>query len=171
MAQGENYFHQWKIYDNLSIKLNLIENEIHFLDDQAKEYVLKTPARQVVLTDLVANKSYTFIQTVTPCHKNEKMWYQVLDTGKVWLLKAEVKQITEFKAYGSATMEEKITSSISYYLYTLSDCTPLKDPRDLWEKLDKRMPGFSEKPTSRGSGKKAEEAMIQLSRSYNEKAF
>jgi hypothetical protein len=159
-----------KTYDNLSLKLNLVENEIHYLDDQAVEFLLKTPARLVVLTDLLYNKSYTFIQTSTPCHKNEKTWYQVLDTGNVWLIKAEVKQIIEIKPYGSATMEEKVTSSISYYLYTPAECTQLKNPRDLWEKLDKRLPGFSEKPASKGSGKKTEETLIQLSRIYNKKA-
>jgi hypothetical protein len=159
-----------KIYDNLSLKLNLVENEIHYLDDQSAEYILKTPTRLMVLTDFINKKTYTFIQTSTPCHKNEKTWYQVLDTGKVWLLKSEVKQIITLKAYGSAIMEEKVTSSISYYLYTPAECIQLKDPLDLWEKLDARRPGFSEKPATRVSGKKTEEALKQLSRLFNEKA-
>jgi hypothetical protein len=168
--KGKFYSADGKVYDNLALKIDLAENEIYFLNDQSQEMILKTPVKQIILSNIVTGQSFTFIKTDQLCQSNPRTWFQVLDTGKALLLKSQPKQVTEYKPYGSATTEEKITSSVYYFLLYKQECSALKSAQDLWEKLDKEMPGFTEKTAAKGSVKKSEEELIRLTRLFNEKA-
>jgi len=160
-----------KIYDNLSLKLDLLENDIYYLNDQTQELILKTPVSKIILSNLVTGQSFTFIKTDELCQTTPKTWFQVLDTGKACLLKSQPKQITEHKPYGSSVLEEKITSSVYYFLLYNQDCFTIKSAGELWEKLNDQIPGFSEKTKVKGPVKKSEEELIRLTAEFNKKAL
>ena len=159
-----------RIYDNLSLKLDLVEDDIHFLNDLSQEMILNTPVSQLFLNNLVTGQSYTFIKTDKLCQSNSNTWFQVLDTGKVWLLKTQSKQVIEHKPYGSSVTEETIISSVNYYLFSKQVCSPIKSAGELWEKLNEQLPGFEEKTKVKGQGKKTEEELIRLTGEFNKKA-
>ncbi len=160
-----------KLYDNLSLKLDLVENDIYFLNDQAKEMILKTPVKHLNLSNSMTGQSFTFIKTDLLCQSNPKTWFQVLDTGKAWLLKSQPKQVSELTTYGSAVTEEKIITGVYYYLLLKQDCFPIKSAQELWEKLNVKNPGFTEKTAVKGPAKKSEEELIRLTRRFNEKTL
>ena len=168
--KGKFYGSDGKVYDNLALKIDLVENEIYFLNDLSQEMILKTPAKQIILSNIVTGQSFTFIKTDQLCQSNPKTWYQVLDTGRALLIKSQPKQVTAYKPYGSAIMEEKITTSVYYFLLYKQACLAIKSAQDLWEKLNLEIPGFTEKTTAKGSLKKSEEELIRLARLFNEKA-
>ena len=168
--KGKFYSSDGKVYDNLALKIDLVENEIYFLNDQSQELILKTPVKQIILSNIVTGQSFTFIKTDQLCQTNPRTWFQVLDTGKALLLKSQPKQVTEYKPYGSATTEEKITTSINYYLLYKQECLTIKSAQELWEKLNVEMPGFTQKTTAKGPAKKSEEELIRLTHLFNEKA-
>lgn len=159
-----------RIYDNLSLKLDLVENDIYFLNDLSQEMILYTPVSQIILTNFVTNQSFTFIKTDKLCQSNSKIWFQVLDSGKAWLLKSQPKQVIEHKAYGSSVTEENIISNVNYYLFYNQGCYPIKTAIDLWEKLNEQLPGFEERTKVKGQGKKTEEELIRLTGQFNKKA-
>jgi len=159
-----------RIYDNLSLKLDLVENDIYFLNDLSQEMILYTPVSQIILTNFVTSQSFTFIRTDKLCQSNPKIWYQVLDSGKATLLKSQPKQVIEQKPYGSSVMEENIISNVYYYLFYNQGCYPIKTAGELWQKLNDLLPGFEEKTKVKGTGKKTEEELIRLTGQFNKKA-
>lgn len=159
-----------RTYDNLSLKLDLVGNDIHFLNDQSQEMILYTPVSQIILTNFVTGQSFTFIKKEKLCHTNSKIWFQVLDSGKALLLKSQPRQVIELKRYGSSVTEENIISSVYYYLFYNQVCYPINTAGELWEKLNEYLPGFEEKAKIKGSRKKTEDELIRLTGQFNKKA-
>lgn len=157
-----------KAYDNLSLKINLLDREIVFLNDQQQEIVLKNPVKEIVLTDLVRGVDYHFIRGNSACGQRPDELVEVLVQGRTQLLKIHVRVKTEVKPYGSATTEEKITASSRYFiLLDNGNCQAIKSPQELWTILDNQKPGFSEKP-AKSPAKKLEEELTRLTRSFNQ---
>ncbi len=158
-----------KIYDNLSLKLDLVEQDIYFLNEQSQEMKLITPVSQIILTNFVTSQSFSFIKTDILCQSNPKIWFRVLDTGIACLLKSQTKQVIELKPYGSSVSEENIISNVNYFLFYNQVCYPIKTAWELWEKLNDLLPGFEEKTKVKVSGKKTEEELIRLTGLFNKK--
>ncbi len=167
--KGKFFSTDGRTYDNLSLKLDLVGNDIHFLNDLAQEMILYTPVSKIILTNFVTGQSFTFIKTEKLCQANSKIWFQVLDSGKAWLLKSQTKQVIEHKPYGSSVSEENIISSVNYYLFYNQVCYPIKTAGELWEKLNDYLPGFEEKTKIKGSRKKTEDELIRLTVQFNKK--
>lgn len=122
-----------KQYGNIQSKLDLVANTVYFLDPEGREMIATTPIKEVMLIDSIRNKVYTFINSTfidseTPL---EAGWYQVLMPGKTPLLKKINKSISESKPYGSATTEQRINSSSSYYVLSNKSLAKVKKFKDL----------------------------------------
>lgn len=167
--KGKFYSSDGRVYDNLSLRIDLVENDIYYLNDQSQEMILKTPVRQIILSNILTSQTFTFIKMDQLCQSNSKIWFQVLDSGKAWLLKTQLKKIIEHKPYGSSVTEENIISNVNYYLFYNQVCYPIKTAIDLWEKLNDQLPGFEEKTKVKGTGKKTEEELIRLTGQFNKK--
>lgn len=157
-----------KTFDNLSLKVNLLENDIHFLGDKQEEMIMRENLRTVELTNVATGDTYFFYRPAKSCVQNPKTWFQVIDSGKVWLLKMDSRSVTEIKPYGSATTEEKIMATIRYYLLTGGDCRPVKSTQEAFEILSQLKPGFTEKPTGKSNPRKMEEDLKNLVGKYNQ---
>lgn len=121
-----------RLYDKIKLRLDLMDNTVHYKNDNGEELVATTPIRSVLLYDATSDKTLQFdhsdfITTTKP----ETGWYQLLDTGAAWLYKRHLKIIREEKPYGSATTEQHITTSYNYYVLINSVFTPIKKIKSL----------------------------------------
>lgn len=125
-----------KQYDNISLRLDLIDNTVHYMSTEGEELIATTPIKNIVFTDPVSEKKQfdhsDFIITIS---KIETGWYQLLDTGAVRLYKLHKKSIRENQPYGSATVEQHITTVYSYYVLINTVFTPLKKLKSLPDML------------------------------------
>src|SRR5215213_208755 len=115
LVEGTPYFREeWlngsvilsggRVYNNLSLKLDLYDNEVHYLDDKGVEYVASTPIKQVAITD--GNIEHVFLHSsVLPSNNfySKPTWYQRLSQDTVSLYKYFNKQLSESRPYGQAT--------------------------------------------------------------------
>jgi hypothetical protein len=103
-------------YKGISIKIDLLDNYVHYLDEKEKELLVTTPIKEIVLTDASGN-NYRFIhsssfENCTNATKNS--WYLWLSTGTVSLYKSFKKALSEMRPYGSATTEQRIKTTEKY---------------------------------------------------------
>ena len=157
-----------KVYENLSLKINLIDHEIIFLNDQQQEIILKNPVKEVVIEDILKKTEYRLLRGKESCGQKTDEFQELLVPGRAQLLKTHIRTLTTIKPYGSAIAEEKITASARYYL-VLDDgsCQPVKSAQELWSILESRKPGFAEKPGKTPS-KKMEEELVRLTLGFNQ---
>jgi hypothetical protein len=157
-----------KVYDKLSLKINLLDKEIIFLNDQQQEIILKNPVKEVLIEDILRKAEYRFIRGNAACGQKPDDFQELLVPGRTQLLKTHVRTLTTIKPYGSAVEEEKITATARYYLlFEDGICQPVKSTQELWSMMDSRKPGFAEKPGKTPS-KKMEEEIVRLTRSFNQ---
>jgi hypothetical protein len=128
-------------YKGVSIKLDLLDNSIHYTDAQGKEYIASTPINEIVLTDDAGN-NYKFVKASTlagvPNNIREN-WVLWLCSGKASLYKELVKNLSEQKPYGSATTEQRIRTSEKYFILHNNSFTEIKKIKDIPSVLsDKR---------------------------------
>jgi len=128
LVEGTPYFREeWlkgsvilsggRVYNNLSLKLDLYDNEVHYLDDKGVEYVASTPIKQVAITD--RNIEHVFLHSsVLPANNfySKPTWYLRLSQDTVSLYKYFNKQVSESKPYGQATAEQQIRTQDKYWV-------------------------------------------------------
>jgi hypothetical protein len=106
-------------YKNIDLKIDLLENTIHYLDDHQKEFVATTPVKEIVLTD-ASGDNYKFVHSSvfgnTVNASKKEGWYLWLSTGTASLYKTFVKDLSENKPYGSATTEQRIKTHEKYLI-------------------------------------------------------
>ena len=105
-------------YKNIKLKIDLLENSIHYLDDHEKEFVATTPVKEIVLTD-ASGSNYKFVQVsgfekIVNAAKDG--WYLWLSAGTASLYKSFKKDLSENRPYGSATTEQRITTIGKYLI-------------------------------------------------------
>jgi hypothetical protein len=117
---------------DVPIKLNLLENKVHFLDKNGKELISYSPIREVVITDDVSGENSRFVSS-TYLHSNppKSGWYQWLHSGDAALFKYINKDVSETKPYGSATVEQRIRTSEKYYVLYNNTFFLLKSLKDI----------------------------------------
>src|SRR4051812_13399266 len=119
-------------YKNISVKIDLYDNELHYLDPKNTEFIATSPVREVAIDDVPGN-SYRFVHTgfieqTTPIQK--KGWLLLMTSGTASLYKTFTKVISESKPYGSATTEQRMRTNESYLVYynnTLMEIKKIKD--------------------------------------------
>jgi len=129
LVEGTPYFQEeWmkgvliaytgQVYKNLQLKLDLLENEVHYQNEKGEELISITPIRQVLLAN-AAGDSFVFVHsstlpvTATPLKVG---WYQHLYEGPASLYKAYEKSMFETRPYNSASAEQHIKTKESYLL-------------------------------------------------------
>ncbi len=118
-----------KVYDKIKLRLDLMDNSVHYMSTEGEELVATTPIKTVFLYDAASQKEIRFDNSeilMTHSTIEKPGWYELLDTGTVRLYKRHNKSIRENKPYGSATTEQYITTSYSYYIFTNTVFTPVK---------------------------------------------
>jgi hypothetical protein len=163
--KGSVTLNQGKQYHNLSLKVNLLEGTVIFLNDKNVEIEITTPIKEVTLTDIMKGDVFRFIHSTFLCNTVGKSWYNLLDSGKVQLLRNEKRILVENKPYGSATIEQYIRNQPEYYILSNGQCFKVKNTTELYRKLTELKPGF--KTASTGNKSKVESDLVQLSQLFN----
>ena len=123
-----------KEYGPMLLKLDLLKNEVYYLDPSGKEMIATTPLQRIILIDTMHNLHYIFINSFSIPATNpdaENGWYQLLDNGKASIYKKLTKVITETRPYGSATTEQVINTSSRYFILYNNQLIRIKKFRDL----------------------------------------
>jgi len=119
-------------YKSKSVRLDLLDNKIHFLDDGGREMIASLDAKQIIFTDTSGNNFKFLYSSALPGDlKSVKHgWYLWLVTGKASLYKYFTKTLSEMRPYNSATYEQYIKTKASYlvlYNNALMEIKKLKD--------------------------------------------
>lgn len=101
---------------NVPAKLNLLENQVHYLDGKELERVATSPIKEIVLYDEARDELYRFVIAESISAEASKGWYLWLSTGRASLYKGLKKKLTEQKPYGSATTEQFINTRETYFI-------------------------------------------------------
>lgn len=122
-----------KQYKNVRLKIDLLANTVHFLDDKEKEFTVTMPIKQIVLTDK-SDHNYRFdhsstLGDVSNAEKNK--WYLWLATGTTSLYKKFEKDLTESTGYGSATTEQRIRTREQYLILYKNSLLEVKKIKDV----------------------------------------
>lgn len=107
-----------KRFDSLYLKLDLLSNELHFKNALGQDFVTTTPISEVLLKDSVSGIVFRFIHSssIPASASPTDGWYQLLVDGSVLLFVKFNKTLSENQPYGSATLEQTITTSSNYFL-------------------------------------------------------
>lgn len=127
-----------KVYDSLLLRLDLLENSIHYMGPDGREMVAATAISKVTLLDSVSGKEYLFLfspflqlpGTVEPG------WYQLLASGPATMYKRILKTIQEDRPYNSATTEQTIHTSGQYFIFANATFSHIKKFKDLSDLLE-----------------------------------
>jgi len=120
-------------YRNISIKLDLLDNKVHYLNDEEQELIATTPLEEVVLTDAAGN-NYRFVRSSLfekPVNGAKDSWYLWLCSGKASLYQIFSKTLSETKPYGSATSEQHMKTSEKYLILYNSSFSEVKKLKDV----------------------------------------
>jgi hypothetical protein len=134
-----------KIYDGLNLKLNLKENKIIATLYDGVEIVITSPVNKVVMGCKNAEQPVVFLAGLPKIdQQNERSFYQVLDSGKITLLKYTEVRYKDTKDYnGNYITRRKYYQTPEYYIWSsdknlikvslnedelLSSLSPLRKP-------------------------------------------
>lgn len=107
-----------KTYGGLLIKLNLEQQKIIFNTPDGKAFTLSQPVARLELGCNDRSKSVVFRSGFGAVdNQNERSLYQVLDSGKVLLLKYVEIRYKDAKAYNSNDITRSYRQLPSYYLW------------------------------------------------------
>ena len=91
--RGTLVFSNGKSQTGLLVKLDLFENNIHYLDGVGIENINVTPVREVSLLDTSSKKEFRFIHSSALAATGvEPGWYEVLCSGNSSLYKKTIKK-------------------------------------------------------------------------------
>ena len=125
-------------YDSLQLKLDLLANELHFLDKEGRELITSNPLSEVLLTDSVSGVQSRFVHSsaIAVSVAPDEGWYQLLASGTVTLFVRLHKEISETMPYGSATAEQTIKTSPRYFISFNNVFARIKKINDLADLLN-----------------------------------
>lgn len=143
LVEGSPYFKEdWlkavvdkgnRQYKDVSVKIDLVDNNVHYLDEKQKEMILTTPVKEIVLTN-EAGDNFRFIHSSSfesPVNAPKEGWYLWLCTGTASLYKAFVKNVSETRPYGSATTEQSIQTTEKYLIFYNNAFLEVKKIKDV----------------------------------------
>ena len=169
MMRGAIILSEGKEYKNLMVRLNLLDVQVNYLDEKQIELVATSPIKEVVLWDTMNNKDYRFVNSeyISSTIKPEKGFYELLQAGKAELYKQYKKKMTENRPYGSATIEQSISTYLSHFILLDGQWTKVKKLKDLPEMLADKKKEVSQFISDKKISGDSEENYISVVAYYN----
>ncbi|MBA2746196.1 MAG: hypothetical protein H0U44_08230 [Flavisolibacter sp.] len=127
---GEIELESGQIFKNLSLKINLYDDDVHYKDDKDREMIATMPIRTIRMRNVMGD-TIEFAYAKTEVQKGlERGWYHVLHLDSVTLYKKYKKEISEDKPYGSATTEQRMRTREVFYVGFKGAFTEIKKITD-----------------------------------------
>lgn len=146
-------------------RLNIIEEMLHYKNDNGKEIIATVPVDEVQFFT-PSGGTMVFSWGIPECPQ-AKGWFEVLEKGKANLFRKHVKVINEVKPYGSATAEQKVVTTYTYWYQVGNTCKPVRKISELREELAVLNPAVLKKTSGKLSDKKTED-WLSVVRAFNE---
>lgn len=107
-------------YSGIKVKLNLQENLVIYDAGDGKEMVSVTPIERILFTDCNDVSKNTILQSGFPAvdAQTTNSFYQLLDSGRLQLLKHIGINYKDIKYYGSNQTTRVFTQKETYYVYS-----------------------------------------------------
>ena len=156
-------------YRNITIRLNLMESQVNFLNDNKVEMVVGTPIREVTLLDSIKQKNYHFVfsNQIKTNDKPEKGFYQLLQKGKAELYTQYKKTIKETRQFNAATYEQSIETNLIFFVLVEGQWKKINKIKDLPSLLGDKKTEVEEYIKSKGFSKYKQEDVESVIKYYN----
>jgi len=128
VVDGANHEHK-----DIKLKIDLMDNTVHYLNETEKEFIATVPVREIVLTEESGN-NYRFVHSIALEKVNnvgKNKWYLWFVSGTASLYKKFEKDLSEFKGYGSATVEQRIKTRDKYLILYKNSFLEVKKIKDV----------------------------------------
>ncbi len=152
------------------LKLDLFDNQIHYLDAFGKEMIATSQLKQLVLTDTLTNQSWQFIHSslFTQAAAIKPGWYLQLASGTASLYQYFSKALSESTPYGSSTTEQRIITKEEFYIYHNNTLQQVKKVNDVFAVLHDKQKELENFSKNNNKGKLLVDQLISLVEFYNE---
>lgn len=157
-----------KAHKDISVRMNLLEGNVHYKDASGAELVNVSPVKEVFLQD-ADGRVITFVHSSSlGATELGNVWLQQLSQqGPVRIFKHTKKEVKEMKAYGSATVEVFVTDEKRYYLLSDKNIQKIKKLKDITEVLSAKESELTRYIRENSLKDKAESDMGRLVDYYN----
>jgi hypothetical protein len=156
-----------KKYKVEKARLDLLTNEIYFIDNDGVEKSALVNFKEIQFNDAASNAVYNLKVFTNPANSNKSNWYQLIVPGNVALYKLNKKVINESTPYGSSLTEQKITDSEEYFLLMNDKLTAIKSVAELQQLLPEKKQEMQPFINSLKKEKKKSDAFVQAVTYYN----
>ncbi len=156
-------------YRNFYLRVNILETTLEFMDRKGEQMICTMPIKQVLLMDSVNGTRYRFFHSSFLPGNSEirQSWLLELVSGAATLFKLEKKQINEIRPYGSATTEQHILNTYSYFVFFNNELRRIKKFSDVTDFLSSKKEALEEFIKSSKLNAKSEKDLIRLIEHYN----
>ena len=114
------YTREGKVYEEINVRFNVMDNLLLMKQDDGTELVVTSPVSRVIFTDRdppgMLNSVFAkgFPRTG---QQNEQTYYEMLDSGRVKLLKHRSASYDDKTYYGLAGITRVFEIKVTYYLF------------------------------------------------------
>lgn len=164
-----NVFIEDNEYRNFYLRVNILETTLEFMDPKGEQMTCTMPIKEVLLKDSLSGTNYRFFHSSFLPENSDirQSWLLELVAGTAKLYKLEKKQINEIRPYSSATTEQHILSSYSYFILFNKDLRRIKKLSDVTELLSGKKEALEEFIKSNRLNAKSEKDLVRLIEHYN----
>ena len=157
-----------KVENGLTIKLDLFENKIYYLDEGGNENVSTTPIKEVLLADTANNKVYRLIHSSALKTNGAQLgWYQLLCAGDIDLYKKTIKTLPRSMSQQSDIETKPLETSVQFFVLIKEKLLRIKKVKDIPELAGEKKAQLQEYARSKNLNGKSEEDMIEILTYYN----
>jgi hypothetical protein len=135
-----------KSYSGQKLRLDLLENKVHFIDDDGKEKVCSDVVDKLVLLDTTRDLAFAFVHSSSlPIHPDLRdfAWLESLGQGQARLFKYYKKELAEVSVYASNSID-RIKTQVRYYLLFDNKLQKVSSVRHIQDILTTRKAELSE---------------------------
>ncbi|MCX2738418.1 hypothetical protein [Pontibacter anaerobius] len=120
------------LYENVPLRYDQVADQLLFQTPEGQELEFVQPVREFQIdgSPVVYRSGFAPID-----QHSSSSFYQVLEDGKVKLLKKSHKVIREEKAYGTATISKNVLEYTNYYITQGSQLVKVKNEKNLLQLL------------------------------------
>jgi hypothetical protein len=157
-------------YSCPSVRLDLLDNAVNFLDAAGTERIVTSPVKKMQLTDTVSGVHYLFVlgDQIPEADKSEAhTWLQLLVNDRVSLCRQQKKSIHDNITYATATTDEDILTFDIYFVRMNKTFTRVKSWQDFVQLFADKNDAVDQFVHTHHLKGKSEDDYVQLVRFYN----